>query len=210
MGRLTRYNLPAVALVVVGVGVGVATVGQAATMVQWEDTYRYTVDQTDEPEIPRDATVTPFQELSPTAQEIFLTGHDRGDDYTRTKRAPDFQYDDDDVPVDGYNYVQYEGDYYRVWAEIVTGGSLGALVLLTGGLPAALVLACLGLVCWAYTLVKIPSSVLSGLVMTGIGMQTAGVTLVTVGGGVAAMLLTWLALALLDRYLQVPVEPRSE
>jgi len=135
MVPLTRYHLPAVVLV----GVGVAVAGQAYSMVQWEDTYRYTVGQIGASEIPPDAS-TPFQDLSPAARELFLTVHDRGDGYTTTKRASDLRYDDDDVAMDGYNYVRYGGEYYRFYAGSETGQGLGALVVLAGGLPVALAL----------------------------------------------------------------------
>lgn len=152
MVSLTRYTLPAVVLLIVGIGVGVAAVGQAANMVHWKDTYRYTGTQIDESEIPKNTTVTPFQELSPTAQDLFLRVHDGNESYTTTERAPEFQYDDDDVAMDGYNYIQYEGKHYRVWAAVETGQGLGALLILAGGLSTALVLVTLSLIWWAFFL----------------------------------------------------------
>jgi len=210
MVSVTRYTLPAVVLLVVGVIVGIAAVGQAASMVQWEDSYRYTATQIDESEVPEDATVTSYQELSPTAQEIVLTVHDQENDYTTTERVSDLRYDDDDVAMDGYNYIQYEGEHYRVYAAIETGQGLGALMVLAGGLSTALGLIGVGLLCWAYPLVKLPSSLLSGLVVAGLGIQTAGMTPLTMSGGLAAIVLTWLGLTLLDRRSQVITEPRRK
>jgi len=209
MSPLTRYQVPALVILLVGISGGVAVAGQAYSMVETENTYLYTGSQIDESDVPSDATVTAFEELSPTAQEIFLTVHDRGDEYRTTEQASDLQYDDDDVSVDGYNYVRYEGDYYNLYAAIDSGQELGAWVVLYLGLPVALVLIVLGVISWAFDLVKLPSGVLSGLVVAGLGAPITGVTPVMIGGGVAAMVLAWVGLTLVDQHLPVTIEPRS-
>lgn len=210
MVSLRRYQLPAVVVVLVGVGVGVAGVGQAYGMMQSEERYLYWSEQVEASTIPADATVTQFQDLSPAAQEIFLTVQEREDTYSTTRQADDLQYDDDDVLMDGYNYVRYEGDSYRFYAGVETGSGLGALLYLVGGLASAGVLGALGVASWTYDLVKLPVSVVSGLAVLSLGIQTAGVALVTVGGGVAAMVLTWVALSLVDRHSSVTIEPAKK
>jgi len=210
MAPLTRYQIPALVMLLVGISAGVAVTGQAYSMVETENTYLYTGSQIDESDVPSDATVTAFEELSPTAQDIFLTVHDRGDEYRTTEKASNLQYDDDDVSMDGYNYVRYEDDYYNLYAAVDSGQGLGAWVVLSLGLPVALVLVVLGVVSWAFDLVKLPSGVLSGLMVVGLGTQITGVTPVTIGGGVAAMVLTWVGLTLADQCLSVTIEPRSD
>jgi len=210
MVSFARYQVPAVVLLVLGLSIGVPAVGQAYTTMQSEEAYRYAGSQIDASEVPADVSPTPFAELSPTAQEIFLTVHDRGDDYTTTKQASDFQYNDDDVAMDGYNYIQYEGEYYQVYAAVQTGSDLGALLSLTGGLAGAFILVGLGLVTLVFDLVTFPSGVVSGVVVTGLGLQIAGMTPVVVGSGIAAMVLTWVVLILVDRHFQITIKPRSE
>lgn len=210
MVSFARYQVPAVVLLVLGLSIGMPAVGQAYTTMQSEEAYRYAGSQIDASEVPADVSPTPFAELSPTAQEIFLTVHDRGDDYTTTKQASDFQYNDDDVAMDGYNYIQYEGEYYQVYAAVQTGSDLGALLSLTGGLAGAFILVGLGLVTLVFDLVTFPSGVVSGVVVTGLGLQIAGMTPVVVGSGIAAMVLTWVVLILVDRHFQITIKPRSE
>jgi len=210
MVSFARYQAPAVVLLVLGLSIGMPAVGQAYTTMQSEEAYRYAGSQIDASEVPADVSPTPFAELSPTAQEIFLTVHDRGDDYTTTKQASDFQYNDDDVAMDGYNYIQYEGEYYQVYAAVQTGSDLGALLSLTGGLAGAFILVGLGLVTLVFDLVTFPSGVVSGVVVTGLGLQIAGMTPVVVGSGIAAMVLTWVVLILVDRHFQITIKPRSE
>jgi hypothetical protein len=71
-----------------------------------------------------DGRVTEFGELSPEAQDVFLSALESDDRYTTTVRPDDYQFSSDTTQ---WNYVVYESECYGLVAS--NRGGLGAGLL---------------------------------------------------------------------------------
>lgn len=146
MAELTRFDLPALVLLVVGLGI----VG-ASGLVMFDvatDEYRYTVTEVSSPaDVPDHETIRSAESLSTAARDAFLEARSESDgEFTSTEKVDGLRYSTD--AGQGIYYVRYEGALYRfeaattdVWGEdlllLVLGAvpvPLGTLAAIVGGL----------------------------------------------------------------------------
>lgn len=165
MPTLDRQSVPALVLLVGGV----ALVAGAFVLFPHagDPAYVHTVEPIAADEVPAEANVTNFSELSPEGQEAFRRSVESSDGtYVVREEAdkpPEFFYSDYAEWNRGIYVIRYEGEYYRL--STAAGGGLGfvayGIKLLLGLLGAGLALA--GGVSLAREDARTPAAVLAGL-----------------------------------------------
>lgn len=84
----------------------------------WHTQYSHSIDAVAESEVPEEADVLAYEDLSPNAQHA-VRGAVEGDGsyvvYRESNRPEEFFYSDYADLSKGLYYVQYEGDYYRLY-----------------------------------------------------------------------------------------------
>lgn len=140
---LTRYHVPSVLLVVLGIAV-IAAGAQVTGPLQNE--YTYHVERTNDPGPGSDREVQRFVDLSDRGKAVFREALGSPDDhasitefYWESRNPPDFTHSSEG-PIP--NYVRYEGQYYAVYASEPWGPHFSdiafAIVLLVGGTASAI------------------------------------------------------------------------
>jgi len=135
---LTRYHVPSVLLVALGIAV-IALGVQATDPLQNE--YTYHVERTGDPGPGSDREVRRFADLSDRGKAAFREALESPDDhasvtefYWQSRKPPDFDHSSE-IPVS--NYVRYEGQYYAVYASEPWGPHFSdvafGIVFLVGG-----------------------------------------------------------------------------
>ena len=207
---LTRYHLPAILLVLLAITVGVTAVVVAGSLSQDTSRIDYAVEPCNESfHGPPDSAeqLREFHDLSLHAQDVFLSALRSEGEYTTLDRPSDFDYISDTTEV---NYVQYESTCYVLTAEGPGPlAGVGSYVLLVGGGAAAVALLVVGLGSLVWPTLKVPLSVLTGLTGTAVLVAASvpsGRQLLAVVVGIPVV--TWLALGLLERWLDVEFHDR--
>ena len=209
---VTRYHLPAIALVVLAVTVGITAVAGAESLEREIDRVDYSVQSCEESTYSppnTDQQIQAFRDLSPPAQDIFLSALRTEGEYSSPERPSEFDYSSDTPEL---NFVRYDSECYvlQAWGAGPLAG-LGIYVLLVFGGSLALLLLCVGTGSLVWPRFKLPLSVLAGL--TGTVLLVNAVSL---GGRqflavfVALPLLAWLALWALERRLDWQFRERME
>ncbi|WP_459191858.1 hypothetical protein [Halosimplex sp. J119] len=207
---VTRYHGPAIAVFLLGVAV-LGYVGvTAADLTRTE--YVYDVESISDADLPDDAQVRRYENLSATAQDAFRGALSAPDgEYVADEAAPDITYADDVYP-EGTHYVRYESDLYRFHADGPGGASTGIAIWILFVLiaPVGLVIAAIGAVSFGLDLLRLPVAVLAGLVVgfavvaaTDRGFDGAALAATTVAA------LGWLGMAATGVDAKVPTADGS-
>lgn len=129
MPSIDRGAVPAVALLVAGVAfVGVAFVLFAGA---GDPAYVHSVEPVPESEVPEEADVLQYSNLSPEGQRAFRNAVEATDgEYVvrdEAEKPREFSYGDHAEVNRGIYFVRYGGEYYRL--DTAAGGGLGFLAL---------------------------------------------------------------------------------
>ncbi|ELZ56834.1 MULTISPECIES: hypothetical protein [Halorubrum] len=142
--------------------------------------------------------VSEFDELSPDAQEVFLSTLRSDGEYTTTESPDQFRISSDN---DVENYVVYESDCYSL---VGYGAGLGTriylYVLLLFGIPFTLALAVLAVYSYRADSFRLPATIVAAV---GVGAVSTAATANVVGGvataiGVFVVGLAWTGLGSFD------------
>jgi hypothetical protein len=192
---VTKYHLPAILLLLLGVAAAFGTVVGVEVMDRDLNGIEYTVRAEQPPaersaDTPSDTTAVittdvpgtkmggpyEFEELSPGAQDVFRSTVQRDGTYTTRTHPPEFQ---DDSPGDvggpGYTFVRYDSTWYKLTSD--AGGGPLAGIGYAVVLPLGILLATISLVVgWAALVVpsfKWATAVLVGLSTVVVSSLTA-------------------------------------
>lgn len=120
MPALTRYQVPSVLLILLGLGVVVSLLVLFPHAGQQE--YHHSVSSMDEAEVPEAANVAAYEELSPRAQDAFRAALESDDGHHivhgEANAPPEWHYSDHSSINEGYYVITYDGRYYELatWA----------------------------------------------------------------------------------------------
>lgn len=146
---LTRHNILTIGLALLALTSGVLTATAYHTAQTDAEQIEYRVDsQVEGCDTAEDRRVSQFNELSPDAQEVFLSTLQSNGEYTTTKKPDQF-----DISSDSYveNYIVYDSDCYSlVGFGAGMGSGMSLLVVLLFGVPITLVLAVLAITSYQY------------------------------------------------------------
>jgi hypothetical protein len=159
---LTRSHIPVIMVALLALTSGVVVAAEYHTTQTEIEQIDYRVEsQAEGCDTADDDRVSEFNELSPDAQEVFLSALQSNEAYTTTK-DPDQFYISSDNGVE--NYIIYESDCYSL---VGYGAGLGAgwylLVLLLFGVPFTFVLAVLAVYSYRIGSFRIPATVVSAV-----------------------------------------------
>jgi hypothetical protein len=151
MPSIDRRAVPAVALLVAGV----ALVGGAFVLFTGagDPAYVHSVEPVAESEVPEEADVLEYSDLSPAGQRAFRNAREAPDgEYVvrdEAEKPREFVYSDHVEVNRGIHFVRYRGEYYRLdtgtggglgflarWIRLALGG-IGTLLALVGGVSLA-------------------------------------------------------------------------
>ena len=142
MVSLTRHQIPALILALVGLSV--AIYGVQAVPHPGESEYIHSVYHTPVDRIPSEADVINHSALSPTGQSVFVEALQSNDEvvlYGESNKLPDFSYPDVQSSYHEMNYISYQGEYYQLYTlkvpsshEIRDFAFLGGHLLIGGSL----------------------------------------------------------------------------
>lgn len=159
---LTRYHVPVIALALLALTSGVLIAANYQTTQAELEQIDYTVDsQVEGCETADDNWVFEFDELSPDAQDVFLSTLRSDDGYTTTESPDQFRISSDNNVE---NYVIYESDCYSLAGY---GAGIGAgmylFVLLLFGIPFTLLLGVLAVYSYLTDSFRLPATVVSAV-----------------------------------------------
>lgn len=159
---LTRYHVPVLALALLALTSGVVVAGEYRTTTAEIEQIDYRVDsQAEGCDAAEADRVSEFNELSPDAQDVFLSTLRSDEEYTTTEN-PDQFYISSDNGVE--NYIRYESECYSL---VGYGAGLGAgwyiYMLLLFGVPFTLALGVLAAYSYRVGSFRTPAAVASAV-----------------------------------------------
>lgn len=163
MVPLTRYHLPAVLLVAVGIGV-LGFVGMQLHDLSRTE-YSHAVTEVTGSEVPDDEEARRLGSLSEPAREAFLRALRSDGAYETTTEVPTFTYASDDVGPENTYYIRYDGRFYRLTALSSAGPGTGLAVgiFVSFVVPIGLLLLVAGAVAFTFDRPKYPAALLVGV-----------------------------------------------
>jgi len=169
---LTRYHIPVIMLALFALTSGLM-IPVGADMIQSNaEKHDYRVEsQLEECDTTADDRVTEFSELSPDAQDVFLSTLQSDGGYTTTMHPEEYEISTDTTEE---NYIVYESDCYSLVG--FQRGTWGHGVLRMGlyvvGLPATIGIALLAVFSYRNKSFRTPVAVVSGYIVA-VGLYTA-------------------------------------
>lgn len=168
---LTRYHVPVILLALFTLTGAVMIPVGAETIRTDAEEIDYRVEaQSEGCQSGVDGRATEFTELSPTAQEVFLSALRSEDTYTTTARPDEYEISTDTTRE---NHVEYESDCYSLVGYSGGGVQYGILLnlLFVVGIPVIVGLGVLSAFSYRNRSFRAPSAVVSGLTVL-IGLHT--------------------------------------
>lgn len=232
----TKYHLPAIVLLLLGVTAAFGTVVGVEVMDRDLNGVEYTVRAEQPPaersaDTPSDTTAVittdvpgtkmggpyEFDELSPDAQDVFRSTVERDGTYTTRTHPSEFR---DDSPGDvggpGYTFVRYESTWYKLTADAGGGplAGLGYAIVLPLGIFLTTILFSVGWATIAIPSFKWAAAVLGGLSTVVVSSLVAPGWAILPGlespvfTVVLVTLVVWILLWLLERQLSTSFRER--
>jgi hypothetical protein len=168
---LTRYHIPAIMLALFALTSGLMIPVGAEMIRSDAEKHDYRVEsQVEGCDTPAAERVTEFSELSPAAQEVFLSALRSDEGYTTTVHPEEYEISTDTTQE---NYIVYESDCYSLvgFQRGTWGHGLLRMGLYVVGIPATIGVALLSVFSYRNESVRTPVAAVSGYV-AAVGLYT--------------------------------------
>jgi len=198
---LTRYHIPVVMLVLFALTSGLM-IPVGAEMIQSDaEKYDYRVKpQVEGCNAAADGQITEFSEMSPDAQEVFLSALESDEEYTTTRHPGEYELSTDTTQE---NYIVYESDCYSLvgFQRGTWGHAFVRMGLFVVGIPATIGVAFLAAYSYRTKSFRTPVAAVSGYIVA-VGLYTVI--------GLRMLILTSLFLAAVVWIVLEDIEPLKE
>lgn len=168
--ELTRYHIPVIMLALFALTSGVLVPVFAYSEHKEANTINYRVEsQVDSCDTAAPERMHEFDDLSPDAQDVFLSALESDRSYATTVTPDEYHVSYDPAP----NYIRYESECYSLLgsAPHSAGTVIGIYALLLFAIPIIAVLAILAAYSYRVDSFRIPATAVSGVII-GVGGHT--------------------------------------